>query len=152
MYMGNLSKFHSELVAMGLKQGTKEWRYARRKFADNENIEKIRELDKIKSRKRRDKYGKQINANQRKNYHASRRKYLDTIKSGRIRRNPAYGLTEALREFERGDRSIDSLNRLYSERLACLNERAVQRRSGSERKASRSRKSKDGSFLRKTNK
>jgi len=79
--------------------------------------------DRIKERNKRN-YQKgdrdEYNAKQRDYYRRDptgvhRRQLLATIK-----RNPAHGLTKALHEFKRGRRDWDSLNRLYSERLALL--------------------------------
>ena len=123
-----IGKYHDQLVALGLVIGTKEWNSKRRILAYQDNIEVERERNKIFKRDRLKKLGReQVNAIQRDRYRASRSKYWDTIREGRIRRNPAYGLEKAVRDFERGLITYDELDRLYSNRLARINERNVQK-------------------------
>ena len=97
--------------------------HARKKRLDN--IEETRAYEREKKQRQRERRGEEINARQRENYAANSDTAKQKIYAGRVRRNPAYGMEKAVRDFERGDRSLDELNRLYGERLALMYERTI---------------------------
>lgn len=106
-----------------------------------ENIEEERKRKRENKAKQRERNREKVNAKQRAYYKRYASRLRRQINEARVRREPIRGLATALREFERGDRSFDELDRLYRERLAWLNERNVCEPTGARNKNSRHRQS-----------
>ena len=86
------------------------------------NVDHWRERERNEKRKQRERRSEEINRLARERYARNKSVERAKIYASRIKRNPALGLEYAVREFERGDRSLAELIRLYDDRLARLHE------------------------------
>jgi len=122
-----------EFMQMRLKQKraytakNKETINSKKREKYQANLEENRKIEREKKRRQIAKDPEAYNEKQREYYRRNNERLRKQINAARVRRDPTRGLATALREFERGDRSFASLDRLYRERLTLLHEVSVHK-------------------------